>query len=108
MLIGYSMMHYDAHNLGLENGLEAFLMCWPERFGANHRILPHFSPSLKIACDVMQALPADIAPSGPGIGHAPLQYHFKGQVGCQLAGRAGLAQSTSSLCLEHLLEEHGT
>ena len=108
MLIEHSMMHYDAHNYGLENGLKAFLVCWPERFEATHRFPPHLNPSQRIACDVMQALPADIAPGGPGIGHAPLQYHFKGQVSCQIAGCAGLAQSTSSLCLEHLLEEHGT
>ena len=70
--------------------------------------LPHLAAFQNIARDVMQAPPADMAANRLGIDHAPLQYHFKGQVGCQIAGCAGLAHSTSSLCLQELLEEHGT
>ena len=45
----------------------------------------------------MQALPADMVPIGVGSSRAPLRYHFKGQVGYQPVGCAGLAQGTSSL-----------
>ncbi len=47
--------------------------------------------------DVMQALPADMVPTGVGSSRAPLRFHFKSQVGYQPVGCAGLAQGTSSL-----------